>query len=195
MASVARYSRFVSFGKRFLWLLIAGVLGLVIWIASRNTGEQGSRLVFSNITQNADMQNVMVNPRYQGLDAKNQPYTVIADIALQKDKENVELSKIRAEMTQNNGVWLALNAGSGEINTASRKMELKNGVEVFYDSGYELHSASAFVDIHAGSAYGNEKVTGQARGGTLEADRFEVIDRGRVIRFNGSVRMTLYPQK
>ncbi len=96
-------------------------------------------------------------------------------------------------MMQNSGTWIGLNAGSGELNTKTRKLRLNDGVSLFYDGGYEMRGDHAFVDIAAGTAYGDTPVEGQAPGGTLQADRFEVMDNGKVIRFNGSVRMKLYP--
>ncbi len=195
MSKLARYTRFVSLGKRFIWALIFAMIAAVVWIASNNTGEEGARMVFSNMPQNLPAQNLMANPRYQGVDAKNQPYTIIADSALQKDKDTVTLQNVRAEMQQNNGTWLALNAGSGEINLTEKKMELTGGVTVFYDGGYEFRSELAHVDMDKGRAYGETPVEGQAPGGTITAKGFEVIDRGAVIRFNGSVRMKLYTRK
>jgi lipopolysaccharide export system protein LptC len=191
--SVAAYTRFVRLGKHTLWILIAVVVAVIVWISSNSNGEDGSRLVFSNIPQGAVTENVMIKPRYQGLDEKNQPYTVVADNAVQKDADTVELKNIRADMMQNTGTWIGLNAGAGELNMKTRKMLLSGGVSLFYDGGYEMRSDHARVDIGEGHAFGDAPVEGQAPGGTITADRFEVVDNGKVIRFNGSVRMKLYP--
>jgi len=189
---VTRYTRFVLFGKSFLWLLIAFVVGTVIWTASGDKGENASRLVFSSVTPNEHMQPEMINPNYQGLDAKNNPYTVAADKAIQKDKDTVTLIGIRADMQQANGTWLALNSGSGEMNMKTRMMLLMGGVNMFYEGGYEFETDHAQVDINKGTAYGDTVIKGQGPMGTLQAKSFEVEDRGRIIRFKGSVKLKIY---
>lgn len=193
MASVTRYTRFVALSKHFLWVVAAAVIALLVWVASDNSGENGTRIIFSNAQKTEKPpQNVMNHPHYQGVDAQNRPYTVIADTATQVDASHVALVAIRADMTMTTGAWLALNAGSGMLNLTAKQLELKDAVDMFYDGGYEFRTDHAHVDIQKGSAYGDAPVEGQGPLGTLKADSFSVENRGQVIRFNGSVRMTLY---
>lgn len=192
MAPVARYTRFVVFSRRFLWVLVAGIIGLVFWIATDNSGSAGKRVVFTNLPQTEILQNIMLNPRYQGLDDQNQPYTVIADKAVQLDENNVSLDNIRAEITQKDGTWVALNSKAGEMNIDTKQLQLTGGVDLFSDSGYEMRTDHAHVDIEQGSAYGDAHVEGQGPAGTLQADSFKVFERGQVIRFNGSVKVRVY---
>ena len=190
--SVARYTRLVVLSRKLLWAMIALMIGVVIWTATGKEESAGSRLVFSNVKINENLENEMINPHYQGLDAKNKPYTVIADKAVQKDKDLVVLHNIRADMQQDKGAWLALNAGSGELNIATQKLWLMDGVNMFYEGGYEMQTSKAFIDISAGTAYGEDPVTGQGPLGTLKAKGFEVSGRGEVIRFKGSVKLKIY---
>lgn len=195
MTPVVRYSRFVVIGKHSLWVLIAAIVGIVIWIVSGNNGEDGARLVFSHVPKTDVLPSEMLKPHYQGIDEKGQPYTVVADKAVQKDKETVALENIRADLQQKDGQWVGLNAGAGELNIQTKKMRLEKGVDMFYDGGYEFRSEYANVDIAAGTAYGDSKIEGQGPMGTLKANSFSVSDHGRVIRFNGSVKMIVYPKK
>lgn len=191
-APVARYTRFVRLGRGFLWLLIAAIIATVVWIASRNTSDDGSRLVFNSIPKSETLVNQMQKPHYQGLDASNNPYTVIADRAVQKDKDTVMLFNINADMQQKNGAWLALNSGTGELNLQTKHLILKDGVNMFYEGGYEFETDDAQVDIQKGTAYGDSPVKGQGPMGTLRAKGFEVEERGKVIRFKGSVKLKIY---
>lgn len=186
------YTRFVAVSKRSLWGLVVVMVGLVVWIASYNTGENGARMVFSNMTKGVTLQNIMSKPHYHGVDGRNRPYTVIADKALQIDKDNVSLQNVKADMVMNNGAWIALNAGSGIINLQTKQLELKDGMNIFYDGGYEFRTDHAHVDIQKGSAYGDAKVEGQGPFGTLQADGFSIGENAKTIHFNGSVRMKLY---
>jgi len=191
--SIARYTRFVALSKRFLWLLIAAMIALLVWIASGN-GNDKARIVFSHILKTEALQNVMAKPHYQGIDAHDRPYTVIAEQATQLDKDNVALVTIRADMEMGEGKWVALTAGSGQFNMQTKLLELKDGVDLFYDGGYEFRSDHAHVDIGKGSAYGDSPVEGQGPPGTLKSDSFSLENHGDVIDFNGSVRMKLYRQ-
>lgn len=192
MPRSAGYTRFVEVSKRSLWFLVAFMVGLVIWIASYNSGENGARMVFSNAAKSVALQNIMNHPHYQGVDIHNRPYTVIAEKALQIDKDNVSLDRLSADMVMSNGSWIVLNAGKGLINLQSKQMELSGGVDVFYEGGYEFRTEHAHVDINKGSAYGDARVEGQGPLGTLVADGFTIGDKGETIKFNGSVRMKLY---
>lgn len=191
-ASHAHYTRFVSLSKRFLWLLVAGVISLLLWIGSDSSSEKNARLVFSNMAKSAVMQNIMANPHYQGVDAKNRPYTVVADKATQLDKDTVSLDNIRADIALEKDVWVAVNAGSGILNIVTKQLELNDGVDVFYDKGYELRTRHVKIDIAKGNAYGEDEVEGQGPMGTLKAKGFTATDHGNTIRFNDSVRIKLY---
>lgn len=187
------HTRVVALSKLLLWGLVAIIVGVLIWIASDNSGERGARIVFSSATKsNEALQNIMMKPHYQGVDAKDRPYTVVADQATQLDEQNVLMEKVSADMMGDNGAWVALNSGKGHLNLETKKLDLSEKVDMFYEGGYEFRTDYAHVDIQQGKAYGDAPVEGQGPPGTLNADSFEVVERGKIIRFNGSVRMTLY---
>ncbi len=194
--SVARYTRFVIFGKHFLWVMLAFLVAMVSWIASYNSEEGNKRVVFTSPPQAADnVQNIMENPRYQGLDAHNQPYNILADRATQIDENHLRLDNVRAEITQQNGTWIALNAKNGDIDITSKHLALTGGVEAFSDSGYTMRTDHAQVDIGQGSAYGDSHVEGQGPAGTIQSESFEAKDRGQMIRFKGKVKVRIYHEK
>lgn len=189
---MAKYTRFVIFGRGFLWLMIAAVVALIVYTASDNRTADGARLVFSKIKEMGDIQNVMKNPYYHGLDKNNLPYTVTATQAIQQDADTVLLENIKADMGTKDGKWLALHAGAGELKNSAKTLMLTKNVDMFYDGGYEFRSERAFVDINKGSASGDVPVTGQGPMGTLRADRFSAWNRGEVILFEGAVKVVIY---
>jgi len=192
VASVTRYTRFVALSKHFLWVLVAIMVAAVVWIAEDKSVENGGRIVLSNVPKTGNLQNVMIKPHYQGIDAHDRPFTVIADKATQIDADNVSMVSVRADMTMSGGAWVALNSGTGMLNLQTKQLELTDGVDMFYDGGYDFRTDHAHVDIQKGSAYGDAAVEGQGPPGTLKADGFAIDDHGQVIRFNGSVKMKLY---
>ena len=193
--TVAGYTRFVLLGRGFLWLMIGVTITLILYTASTNKGSDGSRLVFSNIKQMDDVQNVMENPHYHGLDKNNMPYSVIADRAVQVDADTVALQRIKADLEDKNGKWLALHAGAGEMKLAVKQLTLTKNVDMFYDGGYEFKTDRAILNIPQGSAHGDVPITGQGPLGTLRANSFSVLDRGSVIVFDGAVKVVLYRDK
>jgi len=190
--TVARYTRFVALSKHFLWILVALVVGLVVWIASDNTGDNKARIVFTNIAKSAALQNIMAKPHYQGVDAHNRPYTIIAETATQLDKDNIALVNIHADMEVRSGVWVALNSGTGKLNMQTKQLVLHDGVDLFYNDGYEFRTDHANVDIAKGTAYADSHIEGQGPLGTLKADSFSASDHGQVLHFVGSVKMEIY---
>lgn len=192
MIKAIGYTRFVALSKRFLWVLVAGMVAMVVWVASYNTGENGSRIVFSNIPKAEILQNIMLKPHYQGVDKQNRPYTVLADKARQLDKEQVELENIHADMMLKDGSWIALTAGKGLLNLTTKQLDLQSGLDVFYREGYEFRTDHAHVDIQEGSAYGDAGIEGQGPLGTITASSFSMNSHGESINFNGSVRIKLY---
>ena len=61
-------------------------------------------------------------------------------------------------------------------------------------SGYQIHLTEAVVDIRKNHVVSNKPVEVQLTDGILNANRMEVLDDGAVIRFEGSVRMTINPK-
>lgn len=193
---MSHYSSFVHFSKRFLWVLVAFLILILVWVASDNSSLSGARVVFSNMEKAgkaiATAQNLMTNPNYQGVDENNRPYTIIADKAEQVDENTVSLKNIRADIMLGKEQWVSLNAGSGMLNILTKQLELSGGVDIFYTDGYEFRTQNAHIDIEQGSAYGVDPVEGQGPLGTLKATGFALLDHGKTIIFNQSVTMTLY---
>lgn len=192
MTSIAQYTRWVLFGKVFLWGMAVAIIVMVVWIAASNNGKGGGRMVFTNMQMSSDAQNIMKRPRYQGVDVHNRPYTIDADNAVQKDKDTILLEHINADLTSDNGAWIALKASSGTLNLSSKQMELLGDVEIFYEGGYQFRTERAYIDTSKGTVRGDSRIEGQGPAGTIEANNYSILEHGNIIRFNNSVRMLLY---
>lgn len=195
LGPLARYTRFVLLGKRALWvmaLLLAVTLIAVAWL---NSGEGGARIVLASRDKDeGQAAALMSKPRYQGLDAKNQPFNILAERAVQRDMNTVELQQVSADLSTNDGRWLALTATGALYRTEAKLLDLSGGVSLFYDEGYEFRTDRVRLDVGAGTAEGEVPVEGQGPAGTLKADRFKVLDRGAILQFNGNVKVTLYEE-
>ncbi len=143
-----------------------------------------------------DLENLRVlNPRFIGVDAQSQPYTLTAEQATQASGNSTltELAKPKADMTLANGTWLALTADQGQYHKASQELDLWGNVNLFHDQGYEIATDRAHVDFDKGSASGQEAVHGQGPNSELDGEGFQIYDKGARIFVTGKSRLVLFP--
>jgi lipopolysaccharide export system protein LptC len=214
--------------KRSNWLLalkiglpliaVACVAYIVIW----------SRVQLPNITINPveatsnaakPTSDVTVNQvKYDGVDAKNRPFSITAQSATQPDNSTanpapaatqnqqqsqpaaaksdsvINLRKIIADMTLADGAWVAVQADNGVYNRDASTVDLSGNVELFHDTGLQFQTDAATVDLKNDTAQGDQPVEGQRPDGTLAAEGFQVLNDGRTVIFTGRSYMKLYPK-
>jgi len=191
-----RYSIFVGFMKVLLPALAAALMLLVVAWPQFTIDDGGFRLSVSKLAPDQADSLTMLNARFDGLDEKDRPYTLTADMATQSDSDEdlVELELPKADITLEDGTWLALTARSGEYRQESRILDLAGSVSLFHDQGFELRTEAARVDLAKGVAEGAQPVQGQGSAGFIEAEGFRVLDRGARIIFTGKAHMTINPE-
>jgi lipopolysaccharide export system protein LptC len=96
-------------------------------------------------------------------------------------------------MTLEEGAWVMLQADAGLFHREARLLDLSGNVALFHDSGYEVRTEAAAVDLSAGTAQGEDPVSAQGPAGTLDAVGFTLIERGDIVVFKGPARMVLVP--
>ncbi len=189
------YSRFVHAMK---WLLptVAAVLILIIlvWPYLR-TEDLRFRISFAALNTGETEDPSMVNPRYLGIDRDDQAYSVTADLArkLVGNTLSIELEMPKADITLKDGTWLVLTAENGVYQRQAQTLDLRGAVNLFHDSGYEFRTAKARLDLEKGRAAGDAPVHGQGPFGDLKAEGFDLLDKGKVIVFNGKSKLVIYP--
>jgi lipopolysaccharide export system protein LptC len=191
-----RYSIFVGFMKVLLPALAAALMLLVVAWPQFTIDDGGFRLSVSKLAPDQADSLTMLNARFDGLDEKDRPYTLTADMATQSDSDEdlVELELPKADITLEDGTWLALTARSGEYRQQSRILDLAGSVSLFHDQGFELRTEAARVDFAKGLAEGAQPVQGQGSAGFIEAEGFRVLDRGARIIFTGKAHMIVNPE-
>ncbi len=192
---VRRHSYLVGISKKLLWGIVALLLLGLAYLIWGEAGREGVRVVFSGMVKATGDAPAMLNPRYQGLDIHNRPFTITAEKAVQAGGNVVDLYAINADITLEHESWLALKAETGKLDMQNKQLDLFRDISMYYEGGYEMRTQEAHVDIQRGSAYGNVPVEGQGPLGTLKANAFEVQDRGARLIFNGAVKMKIYPKE
>lgn len=138
--------------------------------------------------------NELLNPRFESVDEKAQPYTVTADRALQgSDNEDlVILERPVADMTLTSGNWIAVKAQQGAFLQETQRLLLKGDVEMFHDQGYQMQMAELHVDLDKNTAWSETDVYGQGPAGTLNAKGLQADNvQGKLI-FSGPAKLILH---
>lgn len=190
--AIARYSRNVLFTK-FGLLGAAAVLVVILVITSLvHSGGERFNLAFSGVQGGISGPPQMIRPRFQGVDAQNQPYTISAELAEQKDANNVVLNQVNADIVMQDGQWVTMSADGADVAVEENRFVLKGNVHVFMDTGYEFTTETMAVHLDTGYGEGDVPVRIQGPPGILRAQGFRATDRGRRILFTGPVHLTVY---
>lgn len=194
LESMASYTRFVGRTKMVLGIMVIGMITLVVAIPLINGEDGGIRIALSGGESNEPASPRMINPQFRGFDAQDQPFTVTADYALQKDENNVVLSNMNADVTLKGGKWLSLTAKDGNLNMVEKSFIASGAVNVFYDDGYEFTTDKLRVNIDEKKAYCDTPVEGQGPMGAIKAQGFIASQEKGTILFHGPVQLTVYPK-
>ncbi len=190
------YNLFVGIMKILLPAAAAVFIMLLLAWPELTPGKDGVNLTLSELAIDQPEGITMLNARFTGLDGRNQPFLVTADVASQAtDNEpliNLELPK--ADITLEDGTWVALSARDGLYDREEQTVELVGQVSFFHDKGFELHTETASFDLDKGTAVSREPVTGQGVFGQIQATGFDSFDQGDRIIFSGPSRLLLFPE-
>jgi lipopolysaccharide export system protein LptC len=193
LGTISRYTRFVVFTKHTLVILIVLTVGAVIVIPILSKDQGGVRIAFSGISQQSEpLTPKMLNPQFRGFDSSDQPFTVTAEYALQKDDQTVQLVNVVADITLKDGKWISLKAQDGLLMLKEKKMSASGQVNVFYDDGYEFNTQQLNVDMETKIISSDQAVHGQGPVGTIEASGFQASHESKSIHFNGPVKLVIF---
>ena len=191
-----RYSMFVGLMKVVLPAMAAALILLVIAWPQLTKDRTRFSLGVANLGQDQIETLSMLNARFDGIDEKNRPYTVTADVAVQspRDESIVDLELPKADMIMTDGSWLALTARSGRYDRDLEQLDLTGEVSLFHDKGFELRTEFARIDLDKGTAEGDQPVEGHGGAGTINSEGFHVSERGQRILFTGRSHLILRPE-
>lgn len=191
-----RYSRFVGFLKILLPAVAAVLLGLIVaW--PRLTGtEDRFHIGFADIGPDAVESLSMVNARYFGVDERNRPFTVTADVATEESPSGIILLEApKADFTTKEGANIYVEARQGFYHQKEQLLDLVGEVNLYHDNGYELHTEEAQIDLAHSTARGEAPVTGQGPQGDLNGEGFEIKEGGKQVIVTGRSSLMLQGAK
>ncbi len=193
---IGRYSAFVGVMRYALPLVAVILLGLVVVWPLMSGREEGFRVTYSSrVQQDGSLR--MLNARYVGTDSQSQPYTITADEAIPSSADGavITLKNLKADMFGSGNSWSAIMAQEGLYNRVPGTLDLAGNVTVHSDQGHELHTESAHIEINAGTAEGDQPVSGQGPMGLIDGTGFRITERGANIVVLGPVKVTAFPKR
>ena len=193
-----RYSRRVDRLRLMLPITALMLLGVVMawpWL----TGGYHGLIVpaFKAVGDQASDAMRMVNPRYVGSTKAQEPYEVTASSAFLDplDPDRIRLNQLHAVLRRTDAPAVRLQANDGIYLRGHDTLELDGDLELTFGEGYLFKTAKAHVDLGRGLVTGTTPVTGEGPVGLLSADSFDIEDGGKWLRFEGRVRVTIWPKE
>jgi lipopolysaccharide export system protein LptC len=182
----------MKFGLPMVAVLL--IVIVVVWPQLKPTDSR-IRIGFGSVNAREAMDPGMINPRYFGIDEGNLPYSITADLAknVTKNSGEVELEMPKADLTLKDGSWLVLTAQNGVYDREAKAMLLNGEVNLFHDSGYEIRTEKAVIDLDVGEASGTLPVVGHGPFGELRSEGFQLKDKGATVFFSGKAKLTIFP--
>ncbi|MDH3661517.1 MAG: LPS export ABC transporter periplasmic protein LptC [Alphaproteobacteria bacterium] len=138
----------------------------------------------------------MSKPRYVGRTKAAEAYEVTASSAFldPADPDRIHLDQLSAVLEQTGASAVHLSADEGVYLRKQDVLELDGDLELTFGEGYRFTTESAHVDLGRGQVTGADPVTGEGPVGALAADRFDIEDGGKRLRFEGRVQVTIRPK-
>ena len=182
---------------RMLFPTAAVVLVAIVVIWSQwQSIETGFKIGFTRINPEEAKTLRMVNPRFSGTNEKAQPYMLTADEARRTSPsaDAILLTNPKGDITTDGGAWLALTAAHGNYAQKKKILDLGGGVDLFHDNGLHFTTATARIDLKAGTADGNDPVTGSGPSIEVTGQGFKLLNGGKTVIFTGKSTALLYPR-
>ena len=90
---------------------------------------------------------------------------------------------------------MVLNSDVGFFRQKDGTLDMMGHVSLYQDTGYELHTDSARIEVGPGNASGDEVTRGHGPAGTVEGEGFRLWERGKTILFTGKAKAVLFVAK
>lgn len=191
---VGRYTRFVSIMKWALPAIAICLLALAFMLPGFVEQPDAISFNYKDVAVK-DQKLTMRNPKFLSSDKGNQSYVVTAESATQVDlkTKKITLVKLQADITLKNGQWLSLTAPMGLLDPDAEILDLEGGIEIFSDNGNQIYADNAHVNLKTHVIESPQGLKAHGPMGELVADKLVADQLNGTIRFEGNVKMTLYP--
>jgi lipopolysaccharide export system protein LptC len=192
-ASAARHSARVRRLKVIL-PLAAGAIALIFMAVSFVRAFLPEELHLDTATiENGKI--VMQNPAISGRNKQDISYSMKALRALQDiaNPNIITLETIHAEMPVNDTLIATVDAESGIYDRGANTLDMNAPFTISMNNGVNADFQSAYLDINAGEMETKQPIAISMKGGSIIAQKLRMTDKGRIVTFEGMVRVNVEP--
>lgn len=156
--------------------------------------------IASQITEQAIKnisKNELLNPRFDSVDNRNQPFTITAAKAVRGETDDnlILLTQPSGDITLKNGRWLSIKSESGAYNQDKSRLLLRDNIQIFDDQGYTLTTQQMNIDINEDTILSETPITGQGPAGTIQSTGLYANMKTGLLSFKGPATLTLKTTK
>jgi lipopolysaccharide export system protein LptC len=138
---------------------------------------------------------VMEKPAISGRNDEGISYFMNAQRALQDliNPNLISLEDIDAAVPIRGDLVARVKAAAADFDRSTDLLDMTAPFVVTLSSGITVHFQSAHLDVHAGRMNTSDPVRVDSKESTLVAKSMKITDKGRVIQFDGNVRVVVNP--
>lgn len=174
--------------------IIAGVIALIFAAVSFVRAFLPVNLQLDTATIE-DGKIVMQNPAISGRNKQGISYSMKAQRALQDiaHPDIITLQTIRAEMPMKDSLMATVDAANGIYDRGANTLDMNAPFTISVNNGINADFQSAYLDINAGEMETKKPVAISMKGGSIIAQTLRMTDKGRIVTFEGMVRVNVEP--
>ncbi len=187
----AGYSKFIRTMKMAI-PLIAVIMIVIVFVWSTSENDYMPPPADKHETQTIG-KNELIDPHFESVDDKKQPYTIKAKRAIQGEENDnlLVLEEPLGDMVLEDDTWLAIQADQGAYRQDNQRLLLKGNVHIYHDQGYQLTTDQLHIDIKNNTMWTKDPVSGHGPAGTINALGMRGDMNTGVINFEGQAKLIL----
>jgi len=187
----AHYSKLVRRLRFMLPIVALMIIGLLF--AWPNMQDQNIPTIENEAKKTLSGRKELLNPVFESVDSKNQPYKVIAKRAIQgeTDENLIMLEQPTGKVTIQSGEILDVIAINGAYRQDIHRLFLKGAVELVYGDQYKLETEELDIDMKQSQAWSKHNVRATGSIGVLTAAGLEARNNEGLLIFTGPAQLIL----
>jgi lipopolysaccharide export system protein LptC len=187
-AEQGAHIRHLRFGLPIIAIIMT--IATIVW--TLNSGDTITSHI-NDVAIEAIAKNELINPRFDSVDSKNQPYTITAASAVRNeaDENIIILTEPAADITLKSGRWIAINAEKGDFNQKENNLDLQNTVEIHDNVGYTLKTNTMSINMKTETILAQSSIRAQGPAGTIYAAAMQGDMQAGILSFKGPATLTL----
>ncbi len=190
-----RYTKFV----RIMRLALPIAAMVVVAVLFLRSGVEETMVTTTQSINNKDIkeqqitQNELLNPKFESMDKKNNPYKITADRAVQgaKNKDLIMLEHPVGVMTMKDGEEVTMQSKTGAYRQDTERFFLQGDVIVEHGDGYAIYSEEAHIDLKQNFAWSEKNVKGESDEIIINAKGMKANGNTGEIIFTGPAKLIL----